>query len=356
MAKRKRLTPANPTYLDDTPTEPTGIFARAAPIADVARAASSTAAFEEMADTLTRARTEGRMVLELPLDAVDVGYLVRDRIVVEDAEMESLRASVLARGQQTPIEVADLGGGRYGLISGWRRCQALRQLAEQTNDARFTQVLALLRRPDQASDAYLAMVEENEIRVGLSYYERARIVLKAVEQGVFDTQKAALQQLFHAASRAKRSKIGSFLGIVQALDGSLRFPQALAERTGLTLSHALEDDAGLAGRLRNALDAAAPDTPEAEQAVVQSILTPQPAPEGGGTSPAPVVAAPAVSTLPGVPQNIAPKGGRPQNEVEEVAPDLWLRQHGNGALTLSGAALTEDLRHALTQWLRRQVD
>ena len=50
------------------------------------------------------------------------------------------------------------------------------------------------------------MVEENEIRVGLSYYERARIVAKAVAQGVFETEKQALQRLFHTASRPKRSK------------------------------------------------------------------------------------------------------------------------------------------------------
>ncbi len=355
MAKRKRLTPANPVYLDDTPAPVAGMFTRPAPIADVARAASSTAAFEELADTLTRARTEGRMVLDLPLDALDIGYLVRDRVVAEDSEMDSLRASLLARGQQTPVEVADLGGGRYGLISGWRRCQALLQLADETGEDRFTRVLALLRRPDQASDAYLAMVEENEIRVGLSYYERARIVLKSVEQGVFASRKAALQQLFHAASRAKRSKIGSFLGIVEALDGTLRFPQALAERAGLSLSRALEDDPALAARLQQALTAAAPQTPEAEQAVVQAVLDPR------DEAPAPLAAPPPAASRPTAPPATESPESRtvpavppaPQDDTEEIIPDLWLHRHGNGALTLSGPALTPELRQALIQWLRQ---
>ncbi|MGY9045546.1 hypothetical protein P775_06755 [Puniceibacterium antarcticum] len=362
MAKRKRLTPANPVYMEDPAAQVAGMFTRSAPIADVARAASNSAAFEEMADTLTRARTEGRMVLSLPLEGIDIGYLVRDRVAVDDAEMETLKASLRIRGQQTPVEVADLGGGRYGLISGWRRCQALRQLADETGEVRFTQVLALLRRPDQASDAYLAMVEENEIRVGLSYYERARIVLKSVEQGVFDSRKTALQQLFHAASRAKRSKIGSFLGIVEVMDGVLRFPEALAERTGLTLSRALEDDLDIARRLMQALAAEPPETPEAEQRLIQIALMPQPTPQEPASRapeaapvtpqarvmpppPAPVPAAPVVPQT--VPQGIPSKGAG-----EEIVPGLWLQRHSDGALTLSGPGLNEDLRLSLTQWLR----
>ena len=131
------------------------------------------------------------MVLSLPLADIQLDYLVRDRTLVDDAEMTALMDSLRARGQQTPVEVADLGGGRYGLISGWRRCQALARLAQETGEDRFGTVLALLRRPEDASDAYLAMVEENEIRVGLSYFERARIVAKAAENGVIHRNNAS---------------------------------------------------------------------------------------------------------------------------------------------------------------------
>ena len=125
MAKRKRLTPPNPGYLDATPAPEAKSMFAAAPIADVAREAASSAAIDEMAETLSRARTEGRMVLSLPLADIQLDYLVRDRTLVDDAEMTALMDSLRARGQQTPVEVTDLGGGRYGLISGWRRCQAL---------------------------------------------------------------------------------------------------------------------------------------------------------------------------------------------------------------------------------------
>ena len=105
MAKRRRLTPANPLYLDsDLPEAPV----RAAPIAEVAREAAASAALDELSETLARARAEGRMVLALPLAQVQADYLVRDRVAVEDEEMAALTASIRARGQQAPIEVTQL--------------------------------------------------------------------------------------------------------------------------------------------------------------------------------------------------------------------------------------------------------
>ena len=130
MAKRKRLTPLGPMGAPAPTSAPAGSEPQAdsarsvAPIADMAGAASARAALDEVTETLSRARAEGRMVLHLPHDAIQVDYLVRDRIAVDDEEMTALVESLRARGQQAPIEVADLGDGRYGLISGWRRCRA----------------------------------------------------------------------------------------------------------------------------------------------------------------------------------------------------------------------------------------
>lgn len=375
MAKRKRLTPPNPVFHDNaTPALPGPFAARNAPIADVAREAAGSAAFDELAQTLTRAREEGRMVLPLPLDAVQLDHLVRDRLAVDDAEMTALMDSLRARGQQSPIEVADLGdngpGPRYGLISGWRRCQALRRLHTETNDPKFATVLALLRRPDQASDAYRAMVEENEIRVGLSYFERARIVAKSVEQGVFETQKQALQQLFQSASRPKRSKIGSFLVIVDALDGHLRFPQSIGERAGLALSHALEDDATLAPRLRAVLQSdPAPDA-TAEQALLSAALSPKAGGKvggkiGGGTAPnADITAIAALpqpdphplpaDTIPDAPPQ--PPAPQPESDLDEFerAPNVrvWPGPD-NTTLVLTGPGISPALHRALEHWLAK---
>jgi ParB family chromosome partitioning protein len=48
-------------------------------------------------------------------------------------------------------------------------------------------VLALIRRPETSADAYLAMVEENEIRAGISFYERARLAAEAAKLGSIPT-------------------------------------------------------------------------------------------------------------------------------------------------------------------------
>ncbi len=306
MAKRKRLSPVDPDHVTAEPPVletksafPLGVArtrtlrpsGKAAPIADVAHETAATAALEEVTQTLSEARRNGRMIVELPLDAVDAGYLVRDRTRIDADEMTVLRNSIAARGQQTPIEVVALDGGRYGLISGWRRLTALRDLAAGAGEDGPATVLALLRRPDDSAQAYLAMLEENEIRVGLSYYERAHVAARAVQMGVFETEKQALLSLFAAASRAKRSKIRSFLVLVDALHDVLRFPEDIPERLGLQLAQALEADPSAPARFRAALQKAAASTAEAERACLQGLLKP-PAP-----APAP---APAQSPRPGL--------------------------------------------------------
>ncbi|MDZ4093838.1 MAG: ParB N-terminal domain-containing protein, partial [Paracoccaceae bacterium] len=297
MAKRKRLTPARPGYFEgadsfggpapETKTAfPVGIAPP--PISRVAGDAAAAAALREVTEELTAARQDGRLLLRLALDEVEEGWLMRDRLGGDDAEFDGLLSSLRAHGQRTPIEVARTSDGRFGLISGWRRMTALRRLHTETGDQRHAFVLAIERRPETAEDAYVAMVEENEIRLGLSYFERARIAAKAVEAGVFVSEKIALQRLFAAASRAKRSKIGSFLGIYHSLQGHLRFAPALPERLGLLLARGLEADPDLASRLAVALAAAAPDSAEAEQAVLLAAVQqrPRPAPQKAqGASP-----------------------------------------------------------------------
>ena len=177
---------------------------------------------------------------------------------------------------------------------------------------------ALLRRPEGASEAYLAMVEENEIRVGLSHYERARIAARAAEQGVYPSLKSALQHLFANASRAKRSKIGSFVTVYRHLDGALRFPAALPERLGLALAQALEADPDPRRPAPQALAAAQPTSAAAEQALLTRLLAPA-------------------------------KDGPPAPAPEPVAPGIWLDTTATPRgprLTLSGEGDRRSLRRS----------
>lgn len=312
---------ARPAPVSSAPATP--------PIARVAGEAAATAALADLSDAVARARDEGRMIQALPLEAVDEAYLVRDRIGTDEEALASLMQSIEARGQQVPIEVVALGAdaagrARYGLITGWRRLTALRRLsAAGPAGSRFASVQAVLRRPETAAEAYLAMVEENEIRVGLSYYERARIVARAAEQGVFPDPATALSRLFAAASRPKRSKIGSFLRIHAALDDRLRFAAAIPERLGLALVKALDADPGFAEGLRERLRQAPPASAAEEIETLTAALR----------------------------RPVNPNRVAAPPETEQIRSGLRLSTTP-GRLVLEGPEVTAALRARLLSWLR----
>ncbi|MEP1962413.1 ParB/RepB/Spo0J family partition protein [Tateyamaria sp.] len=328
MAKRKRLTPlALPEGgMIDAPVGkvPDHVLRQRAPIAGVAQDTARTSALEELSDTLVRARAEGRMIEALPLDQIQTDHITRDRVAIDDEEMKALKQSLSARGQQTPIDVVDLGTGRYGLLSGWRRCTALQALHSETGDARFAQVLAVLRPITEASDAYVAMIEENEIRVGLSYFERARVVAETVDQGVFKDDQTALRALFATASRAKRSKIGSFVGVVRAVGGALRFPQALGERAGLKLAKGLGTHPGLAQVIADEWLKTPPANVALEQDRLMALC--DRAADNGA-------AAATRADGPALPQGVQ------------------LKDKGAGRVTLSGTGVDAAFKAALQRWL-----
>lgn len=328
MVKRKRLGPAalmgqGVEEGSDRPTE----TVRTPPIAQIAGQAASEAAAREMADAIAGARAEGRMVQDIALDQIDATYLSRDRIVVDAENLVALQASIAARGQQMPVELVDLGreaNPRYGLISGWRRLAAIRALHEQTDETRFTTARAVLRRPDSAAEAYLSMVEENELRVGLSYYERAQVAARAADLGAFESAQAAVQGLFPTASKAKRSKINSFVRVFRVLDPVLAFPQQIPERLGLRLTKAL--DAGQGSALYHGLQQAGPFTDAAgEQTHIEKILA-------------------------------AKTGSDKSNRVEKTAFSRGVVLAGFGhELILRGPGVDAALRHDLEDWLQDRL-
>lgn len=335
MAKRKRLNPTvNPApgaparlsgaehaslgpSLSEPRISPLSPSGRA-PIAQVAGAAAMQSALEDVTEEMRQARASGRLVQALPLDQVVEDHMVRDRLVQDPEDMASLIDSLRARGQQTPIEVVDLGADRFGLISGWRRLQALRALWEETQDAQFSTVQALIKPIVSASDSYVAMVEENEIRSDLSFYERARLAAEAVQIGIYGDAKTAIQTLFANATPAKRSKISAFVRLHEALGSDLRFPAAIPEKVGLALVGALEKDLGKAGAIRKALRRANPETQQGERAVLDRALKP------------------------------APKAQPPVGDGVDIS-------FAKGRLTLTGAGVTPALAEDLRAWLKARL-
>ncbi len=345
MAKRKRLTPAQPSYLGSAPETKSMPLANAAvPIAQVAGEAAAAAALGEVTEALATARAEGRMIELLPLEAIDESHLVRDRIAQDAEEMAALMDSLRARGQQMPVEVVALPDGRgahsHGLISGWRRLTALRKLYAETSDPKFAYIRAMVITPDTAQSAYVAMVEENEIRVDLSHYERARIAVRAMKEGVYPDQRAALQGLFGNATRSKRSKIGSFIRLVEAFDTVLYFPAAISEKLGLALVREMGRDPGFADRLDERLRGTMRDSAEAEIGILAEALAANSASNTGSEPPAPTRRAGSVRAA-------------DTRISTRVSPDIEMRfSPGQGRIELVGEGITERLAEALEDWLR----
>ncbi len=362
MAKRRRLTPAQPDHFDAARRAPevksmtgSGLASTpvAPPIAQVAGEAATRAALDELTGALMDARQQGRLIEALPLEAINAHYLVRDRLVQDDDEMAALMASLRGRGQQTPIEVAALpapdGGPAYGLISGWRRLNALIRLYEETNESRFASVKALVVNPDTAQDAYVAMVEENEIRVNLSLFERANIARRATEEGLFPTAQRAVLALFATTTRSKRSKISTFVTLVAALDSMLCYPTAIPEKLGLTLAKALGEDDGLRQRIRHRLMVDPPQNAAQELRILSAAMVRPKEANPESASDVTRKEAPAPISVPVPPAPRAPVPLAPG----EVVPGLRLRfdRGRHPRIELSGVRANDALYRALKGWL-----
>lgn len=230
------------------------------------------------ADTLAQIRAEGRELLSIPLDQIDARAMIRDRTQIDADEMAELTASIEAHGMRLPIEVfrretTSAQERPYGLLSGFRRYQAMSQLAARRRDPKWQNITALERDPDTLGGAITAMVEENEVRSNLSHFERGRIAVVAAQQGVFASTEEGVNVLFSTASKAKRSKIRAFALIFEELGDLLVFPEALKEREGLRLANALRN--GADADLRDALARATFEDADAEWGALETVIEAQ---------------------------------------------------------------------------------
>lgn len=230
---------------------------------------------EAQAAAYRQAEGQGRLIQEVPLSAIDAASIQRDRMLVDPEALSELEFSIQANGLRLPIEIYPLknpdGGPTYGLISGYRRLLAFQNLSTQSGAREYNRIKAVVREPEQMGGAFVAMVEENEIRENLSHFERGRIAAIAAQQGAFKSTDAAIAEMFAAASKAKRSKIRSFAMIFEELGDVLMFPEALREKDGLRLAQALRN--GAEAHLRDVLAAGRAQDAKAELALIERVLS-----------------------------------------------------------------------------------
>jgi len=201
----------------------------------------------------------------IPLDQIDATALPRDRLDLDATDLADLTLSIAAHGLRMPIEVfPSLGPAPYGLISGYRRLKAHGELKLDT-------IAAFIRQPADIPAALAAMIEENEIRADITPWERARIVLTAIEQGYFDTIDDALPRLFPTYDHNRRARLRAVAEVVQHFgDHTLTEPRALSQRHLTRLATGLR--AGLGDVMTVALAESSDTSPATQWTLLCAIL------------------------------------------------------------------------------------
>ena len=361
MAKRRKLEAPSAEDLGkledefrrETSDRPAlGLGRGAAPIAQVAadsaaqvqtasaEVRAAQAQLQADAARLKSAEADGRLMADLPVSQINAEAMVRDRASISEAEMLELRLSIAANGLRLPIEVYELAnpgtdGLRYGLLSGYRRLLAVRALLGLTEQEKYLTIRGIVRPGPEADAAFVAMVEENEIRAELSHFERGRIAVIAAQQGAFVNVEDAVNRLFATASKAKRSKVRSFAMIFEELGDMLIFPEALTEKRGLRLAQALRD--GSEAKLRDALALASPSEPEAEWAVIEGVL-------------AGIASSPRDTSRGGRPKQAAPQIGWRNAQTLTTSSGITIRHQRDSkgfVLRLEGRQLDAELMDSL---------
>ncbi|MEO0487347.1 MAG: ParB N-terminal domain-containing protein [Pseudomonadota bacterium] len=305
-----------------------------------------------LAARMRAAEGAGRVIEDLPLDLIDANAIPRDRVALDAGALEELQASIRVTGLRLPIEVYRLPSPRdphrYGLISGFRRLMAVTQLRDMMDGTAFTTIRALVSDPGdgpQDRAALMRMVEENEVRAGITPYERGRIAAVAQRQGHFINIYAAVDGLFAVASKAKRSKIRAFAEVFVALGDLLEFGDEMSERQGLRLASAIRD--GSEAALREAVEVMpAPRGFADEWAVLEPVVA---AYEAG--------AAPARA-----PRRVRRAAQRKLGQVGDtlhLASGFTITQESDGrafVLRVAGRPVPRDMGEALVHALKNRLD
>ena len=217
---------------------------------------------------------------QIPLAEIHDGALTRDRSGLGAEVLTELKTSIAASGLRQPVELFALSDlqisssdkpHRYGLLSGFRRVMAFRDLHELTGQERYKAIPAFLRTPGSMAEALSAMVEENEIRESVSPWERGRIAWLAHRQDVFPTIEEAVAKLYPAANAVKRTRLRALAHLAEAFDTFFTAPEQFSLRQCLRLSAAL--NAGFGEVIRTALEESSLDDPQTQWDLVVPLLT-----------------------------------------------------------------------------------
>ncbi|MGR3802593.1 ParB/RepB/Spo0J family partition protein [Marinibacterium profundimaris] len=165
-------------------------------------------------------------IRDIHLSDIDPDAIPRDRIVHDPEALAELRLSIETEGLRHPIEIFETEPDPdrpcpYGLISGHRRLSVFREMGRDT-------IPAVIRQPDSLESAIASMVSENEMRAQVSPWEKAMLIVTCLRAGLFPTADAAVEHLFPALSRQKRSRLRGHVIVADEFEYRFATPERLS--------------------------------------------------------------------------------------------------------------------------------
>jgi len=175
----EKKTPNGPAEEGAAPRSPSAAFSGRGAFGAVTRTIDDLAARADAARALEARLTAGEMVVELDPALVDSSFIA-DRMETDDESYRALRASISAKGQDSPILVRPhpTAPGRYQVAFGHRRLRAAADLGRSVR---------CIVKPLNDRDLVIAQGQENSARADLSFIERGRFA-QALEEGGYDRE------------------------------------------------------------------------------------------------------------------------------------------------------------------------
>ncbi|WCE68607.1 ParB N-terminal domain-containing protein (plasmid) [Sulfitobacter faviae] len=200
---------------------------------------------DALAHEHVRLKKLGLITDQIQTSEVLTSKLTRDGSANVVPGLDELKDSIKADGLLNPIRVEKTENG-FDLIQGYRRLSAFRQLAEETGDPRYSRIpAAMVPRGEPLVGLYRKMVDENLIRKDLSFGEMTHLALSyAGDEGIGAAE--AVSSLYASALKQKRTYIRQFARVLEALEGAVRYPEAIPRALGLDLYKLIEGRPDLA--------------------------------------------------------------------------------------------------------------
>lgn len=282
MSRRRAFDIEAPKVEPPAPTVPARRGPMAAAVRETAAALSKRAAQETairaendaLAEAHVAAKRAGLLLEAVDPDAIDDGWLIRDRMLVRDAEIDALKTSIREIGLSNPIRLARVGAGRFALVQGWRRLAAWRELrAEGEGFARIPAAIGPADDNDAAAlaGAYRRMVDENLMRREVSFAEMARLARAYADAHLAGDVDAAVTTLYRSASPQKRSYIRNFVEVMDVVGDALSYPAAIPRSLGVALRGRMRSEPETAAAIRVMLSAFPARSEDEELALLRGV-------------------------------------------------------------------------------------